>query len=437
MALGFRVRYRTADGHVAGERVLSELPIRFGRNVLNHCQISHPNVSDFHAVIELIDGRVSLRDLKSTNGVYTPAGERIAPNVPVDLATIGRAFTLGGVVQVHVETFEEHHDLGERLSGRSGAVLGNRAVLRSGPVDPSIVASPAAPAFAGASAYDVAPLPPLSVAGGQPAVRPPYVPASPWSGPGADQAERQSLPSLAPVHAGYERHGNPGPYPRQPPAQEPRGVSRSTQHFSIAIETLALLGLRELADSILPGVPLQTTGDVARLLTKLHDTIEVFCRCFVPLREGHAQFVSSMDLRRAASQRSLNRSRSAYAVELARDPAALAAALVDWRNQDFDAPQVVEGIFADLMMHQVALIESVLRGVHVLLEEVSPDNVERIFRDQQPGISAFLGRYRALWHTFQGHYQELTNETRIFETVFGPEFAASYRDHLSRAKNPP
>jgi type VI secretion system protein ImpI len=436
MALGFRVRYRTADGHVAGERVLSELPIRFGRNVLNHCQISHPNVSDFHAVIELIDGRVSLRDLQSTNGVFTPAGERIAPKVALDLATVGWAFALGGVVRVHVETFEQHHDLGERLSVRSGAVLGNRAVLRSEPVDPSAVAAPVAPAIPGASAYDVAPLPPLSVAGGQAPVRPPYVPASPRNGPGAGQVDGQSLPSLAPLHAGYERPVGAEEYARQPPAHEPRGVSRSTQHFSLAIETLALLGLRELADSMLPGVPLQTTGDVARLLTKLHDTIEVFCRCFVPLREGHAQFVSSMDLRRAASQRSLNRSRSAYAVELARDPAALAAALVDWRNQDFDAPQVVEGIFADLMMHQVALIESVLRGVHALLEEMSPDSVERAFHDQRPGLSTFLGRYRALWHAFQAHYQELTNETRIFETVFGPEFAASYRDYLSRAKNP-
>ena len=41
---------------------------------------------------------------------------------------------------------------------------------------------------------------------------------------------------------------------------------------------------------------------MARLLTKLHDAIEVFCKTFIPLREGYAQFVSSMDLNRAVSR---------------------------------------------------------------------------------------------------------------------------------------
>jgi type VI secretion system protein ImpI len=196
---------------------------------------------------------------------------------------------------------------------------------------------------------------------------------------------------------------------------------------------MAHLGLRELAHSLVPGVPLQTSGDVARLLTKLHDTIEMFCRCLVPLREGYVQFVSSMDLQRAASQRSLNRSKSALRVEQARDPSAVAAALLDWRNQDYDAPQVVEQIFADLMMHQVALVDGIMRGVQALLEELSPAHIERLVEENGPsGVSAMLGRHRALWQTFVAHHEELQNETRLFEVVFGQDFAESYREYLSR-----
>jgi type VI secretion system protein ImpI len=195
-------------------------------------------------------------------------------------------------------------------------------------------------------------------------------------------------------------------------------------------ETLALIGLRELAASFVPGVPLETTGDVARLLTKLHDALDVFCRCFVPLREGYAQFVSSMDLHRAASQRTLNRSPAALRVEAARDPATVAHALLDWRDQSYDAPDVVESIFADLMIHQVAIVEGVMRGVKALLDELSPESVERAFADENR--SALFGHHRAIWKTYQQRYDEVANETRTFELVFGPEFAASYRDYLAR-----
>jgi type VI secretion system protein ImpI len=223
------------------------------------------------------------------------------------------------------------------------------------------------------------------------------------------------------------------PRPAQHASPQPDQDSRSTHQLNLSVEDMATLGLKELAASLVPGVPLQTTGDVARLLTKLHDTVEVFCRCYVPLREGYAQFMSSMDLQRASSQRSLNRSKTALRVEEARDPAALAAALLDWRNKDFDAPQVVEAILADLMMHQLALVDGFMRGVHALLEELSPERIERLFEEQGAGgVSAMLGRHRALWQTFAAHHEELQNETRLFEVVFGQDFAQSYREYLSR-----
>ncbi|MDP9033581.1 MAG: FHA domain-containing protein [Myxococcota bacterium] len=423
MAHGFRVRYWSADQGVNGERIAYHLPMRIGRNGLNHVQILQPYVSDFHAVIEFVDGQLTVRDLNSKNGVFAPSGSRLEPNVPAALASIGNAFVLSGLLQVQLQVFEHDRSLGERQSGMSGTVLGNRAVLEAG--------RPAWP-VADEPRYGT-PAEPPAARGSSPPARPSFPAGSavpPW---------RNAPRGETPAHV--EASGQPPWQPRREDASAPGPhsaggegvVSRSTQHFQMSVETMALMGLRELAHSLVPGVPLETTGDVARFLTKLHDSVEVFCRCFVPLREGYAQFVSDMDLRKAASQRSFNRSVSAMAVEIARDPAALALGLLDWRNQDYDAPGVVQGIFADLMIHQLALLESVMKGVKALLDEVSPGRIEQIVRTKRSaGPSALLGRYRALWRAFQAQYDELTNETRTFEVVFGRDFAATYREHLAR-----
>jgi predicted component of type VI protein secretion system len=465
MGWGFRIRFHSMDGVAQGERVVHRLPVRIGRNALNDCQIVHPFVSDFHAVLEHIDGKLCLRDLQSKNGVYGPGGERVGQHGPYEIAASGNQFVIGRFVNVQVEVFEQHQAVGARLSATQGSVIGNRAVLESNPRDPLPPLPPGTsppPALSGAAlSRGLASLPPLSMYGGAaPAIAPAFAPpqatgqgasAAPWGGPARPNAnvnwggQSQGLPSLAPLaqpgsplpgphHSGLPQHSGmpqPRPGPAGPPGQGGQeGFGRHTQHFAMTIEGLALVGLRELAASLVPGVPLETTGDVARLLTKLHDTVEVFCRSFVPLREGYAQFMSSMDLNRAASQRMVNRSPAALQVEAARDPATVAAALLDWRSQSYDAPDVVEAIFADLMIHHVAIVEGVMRGVQALLQELSPEAIERAFAEENR--ASFLGHHRAVWKTYQRRYDEVTNETRTFELVFGAEFAASYREYSSR-----
>jgi predicted component of type VI protein secretion system len=386
MTQGFRVRYRSNDGSVQGEDVVTQLPIRLGRNERNHCRIVDRFVSDFHAQIELVDGKLCVRDLHSRNGIYSLSGERVGVGTPFELDPPDHAFVLGHLVQVQVEVFEQGRDRADERPPRSvGAVLGNPAMLRRG---------------------DSQPL-------GHPARL-----------PGA------SLPGLTPPEPGYNR---PAAVPAGP--SPPRTTSHATQHFQMGIDTLAYLGLKELAGSLVPGAELETTGDVARLITKLHDAVEVFCHSFVPLREGYLQFVQQRDLRLAPSPRTANRSASALRVESAKDPAALAAALLDWRNQDYDVPQVVEGNFADLMIHQVAMIDSVMHGVHALLQELSPEKIERAVQGERSSVPALLGRYRALWQAFEKRYEEISNETRTFDVVFGAEFASAYRDHVARQRS--
>ncbi|MGH7434527.1 MAG: type VI secretion system-associated FHA domain protein [Polyangiaceae bacterium] len=413
MGRAFRVRFHSKDGGVQGEKVLHTLPIRIGRNALNECSILHPFVSDFHAIVEAHGHGLTIRDLQSRNGVTTPTGERIGQHAPFDLAITGNAFVVGRAVHVEIEPVEGvPRSVGERLSETRGSVIGNRAMLESGP----------------------APLPPLSMAGAP--MRPAFLPdaPNPLPRPGAyDPLMNQSLPGLPPLSgAPHPAAHRPGPSSAPPPAQG--GIGQGTQHFAVTTEALALVGLRELASSLAPGAPVETTGDVARLLTKLHDTVEVFCRCLVPMREGYAQFLSQMDLQRAASARMINRSPAAMRVETAKDPAALAAALLDCRSPGFDAPDVVEAIFADLMMHHVALVEGVMRGIRALLESLSPEAIEQAAAEENR--RGLFGQHKALWKAYEERFAEIASETRTFELVFGAEFAASYGEYYARQGRP-
>ncbi|HLK40614.1 MAG TPA: type VI secretion system-associated FHA domain protein [Polyangiaceae bacterium] len=404
MALAFHVRYRSTDRSVEGERTLTRAPIRFGRNQINDCPISHPYITDFHAEVEFVNGRLAVRDLGSKNGVFTASGERLAPRQAFLLTPPNHDFYLSKFLQVQV-LVEQRAEIRVRSSTASGTVLGSREVL--GVPD---VGGAGASQYAGGRGVGPADYVPNDAGGAGPA----FIYPSPM--------QPRSIP--APPQQGY------------PEANRPRqaSVGVATQNLaSLGVEQVALIGLREIAGSLLPDVPLNTAGEVGRFVTKLHDAVEVFCRCLVPLREGYASFTSSMDLNRVASQRALNRSPSAARVEGARDPASLAAALLDWRNSDFDGPQAVEGMLADLMIHQTALIGSLMHGVHALLDELSPEKIEQSVAEGK-GRARMFGGNRAEWEAFRERYEELTNETRTFELVFGSDFAAAYRDYVTQRK---
>lgn len=360
---------------------LTALPIRIGRNGLNDYVVGHNGVSSFHARIDDIDGRLCITDLGSKNGVLLVGGNlssRLPPQQPFDLQPSGFQFFLGAHVRLQV-TFDEANEPLEHRGPHSftGHVVGNAGVLLEGP--------PAGPSPAGA--------------GGPP----PFVPG-PASAPLVPSSAAPFQLSDAPL-----------------PTVGGRAATGFLQGLSA--EAMALQGLRELAESLVPGAPLASTGDIGRFITKLHDALDAFCRSFIPLREGHAQFMSSFDLQRGM-RRSAQRSQAYLAVESARSPEALAAALLNPKDRSFDAPQAVEGILADLMLHQLALLEGVMRGVQALLAELSPENVEN-----QAGGRLSLSRHKALWQKYVEIFENISEERQAFSLIFGPEFTAAYRQY--------
>ena len=410
MAIVFVLRAFKMDDSALAEQRLFRLPIRIGRNPLADFQLPHGFVSDFHALIEDIGGRLCVRDLNSKNGVYTPINGSvplaIAPQTSVDLAPSGFQFFLGAHVRVTIEFEHTAAPLSARASTATGSVLGNQAMLAAGGSLGSWPPGPEGGRFAWELGAQVPPL----IRGSQPS-----------SPPAMANARYPSAPAGV---GGFE------PAPAVNRESPHRGELASTGLLNLSLDQMALQGLRELAESLAPGKALTTTGDLARFITKLHDTVEVFCRCFIPLREGYAQFISSLDLQKAAIQRSIMRSPSYLAADGARDPADLAAALLDWRDRSMDAPRAIEEIFADLMIHQVALLDGVMQGVRGLLEQLSPESIEGQ-ADQQAhfALDRTKARYKAIWETYRALYDQLAEEKQAFAHIFGAQFTEAYREY--------
>jgi predicted component of type VI protein secretion system len=364
------------------------LPIRIGRNPLNDFVLEFTTVSSFHARIEDCNGKLCVRDLGSTNGIFLPSTSegklmRIGANTNVALDPANLCFFVSPHFKVRVEVVAQQAPMRSSLTCKS--VLGNRAII-------SVVDSPPSPA-----PVNAAQSPPIQANIG-------FSPAG--HHPSAPPADRESGRHLTPDRI-------------------------TTEAFRLELPMLALIGLRELAGSLIPQRSLETSGDIARFITKLHDAMDVFCRTFIPLRKGYSEFVASLDLHTATSGGSAYASPSTVALKQAKTPEAIALALLDPKDNSFDGPDAVEGILADLMLHQVALLDAVMEGVRSLLHELSPQSIEQATGGG--GAAGLLGsKYKARWDEFCARFERLSEGQQAFSFVFGQEFAHVYREYWHR-----
>lgn len=200
------------------------------------------------------------------------------------------------------------------------------------------------------------------------------------------------------------------------------------------IERVALEGLRWLAATFVPeGAPLDDEAQIVRFVTRIHDTIEVFVRSFIPLRDGYRAFAAGMDLGRRGVERT-----GALAIEQGKSVQELTSALLDFEREEQGEHRAVEGMFADLMIHQVALLRGVMRGVKSLLGELAPGRVQADVEFRRArgraGITVGPYLYRALWNAYQQRHADIDDgEGVAFGYVFGQEFARTYRRLVDEA----
>ena len=425
-----------ADSQPIEHRVAG-LPISMGRDASNDVQVASQFVSGFHAKLEDIKGRVFVRDLGSRNGtqVGTPDGSkaRLAAHALYDLSQSNNEFFLGSSVRVQVVDPTYHAPSPRRPTApprrSADSFLDGPARGGPGPLPLPEMAPPGGvweraqqpePADFGNGPLSLPPLPGEGRSGRPPEPR--GMP-EPLHARSYDDGGRGFDPVPPPPVRGFEPVGRAyGP----PPGAGAPPPHLATGNFQLNIEGLALQGLRELAGSLLPGQTLETQGDVARFITRLHDAVDVLCRTLIPLRQNSLKFVSRMAL-----QKSAHFGQAGAALDMARDPSAVAAALLDFREGAPDASKALEHALGELSTHQVALLDGVMQGVRALLDELSPAAISEATEHKRGGLR-IGGRQKEAWDEYCERYDHLSEESEAFSRIFGEEFADAYRRYRQR-----
>ena len=349
------------------------LPIAIGRHSNNDLRLEEGCVSSFHARLTELSGRLCIVDLASTNGVRVATAEggqkRIASHTPYDLGPHGREFFVG-TCRISVE------------SSYAGSSLPYRASPY--PAPPSL---PALSSLGLPSGLGVV---------GWPSLR-----------QGSLRASIGSSEPGVPVARALE-----------------------TRELQLGPERVAFQGLSELAASLVPGLALKTAGDIARLVSRLHASVELLCRCFIQLQAGHAGFLSGLRVpARAGRSRS-----SEHTLDTVEHPRQVAEMLLDWRASAGDAVGGMEAKLVDVATHQVAVLDGVIEGVGALLAELAPERLEAEAARRHPqSLLGRPGRHRACWQTYRERHAELCQRDSALKHVFGAEFCEAYVAYRHRA----
>ena len=412
---GLDVKIINTQEGTSTERRFERFPIRIGRNALNDLQIDSAYVSQFHAILQLAGDQVHLVDLGSRNGTLLPGIGRVQPNAVVDLTTSNFEFAIAmtifrvSLVNLDAAAISRRrggvHDIVEEMTRPHGTDVGAALVTHLKPMYDAYrqawqrlyqeIQSTIGTYDADMRARfceDIMMAHPAIV------VEPDFKRLAAGSISGSHQIQIE-----------VETTGSALDPPRE--------------------EAVALHGLKQLAGWYMPGSPPPSgVEDILGFLQTIQDSLDVFLKCYVPLRDGYKQFEVQMDIQRVRG----DAVRGMNAVETARDPRELARAMLDWRTAVGDEPRVVENTFADLMTHQVAMLNGIMKGVKSLLNELSPETIERTLDDPRKnrgrqGLQIGPFRFKQLWELYMERHGDLSSEDKeAFALIFGPQFAQAY-----------
>lgn len=425
MAVGLRIRVvNTQDGRVL-DRVFDRSPVRIGRSSLNELQIEAPFVSQYHAVLEFDEGRLQLRDLGSTNGTALRASGRVPPNTPVDLTQQNYEFA---IVSLWFQLFPVKDVVPPQSERRrEGTVLSMDVHQLQKMMAGASAPGPAAPAQPDRTREYLGRLQPAYDAyraGWATFYRELFTVAN-----SLDPASRGRLLEAAAREMRALQNEDDFRRLASYLGQSPAG---SAAQGAASEEAVALQALRDLAATFVPQRgPLERVIDTVAFAQKIQDALEVFFKCFIPLRDGHKQFKTQMDIRR--SRMAPEQHDAKRAVETAREPRELAAHVLDWGDASAEGPRAIESTFAEVMVHQVAMLSGVMRGVRSLLAKLAPNSIEAELGNPQrraaSGIQLGPFRYRTLWELYREIYGDFAeDEKQAFMLIFGPEFVHAYSE---------
>lgn len=438
-----------SEAGTTSDHTFASSPVRIGRNPLNDLPLPFPFVSGWHAVVRFDDGQAKFFDLGSTNGTLLNgrkinAGEAVVVGEMLSV-TIGKLelrFRRGAPA-----TISKMHPVGYGPVGSSPAGYGPGDPGPAGQGPPMHVSQPAQPEYL--------PQPPPPVyghAGNAMTGSINRAPSMPLPAAPAGTAHVQmsdvhhAIQRLRPLYDGYRQqwarvqnelqaalggmHPSLHEFAVSVLAREFPAVTHETDFGSLARRLGArvpgggghegggeegMAAVQRLAQGVRPDEePPRSADEAERFLACVEDVLRASAKAFVELQKGQEQFGREMGVRTIKEFTPLH---------AAGTPDNVLKYLLDWQKGGPHRTQELVGVYADVMIHQVALINGVMEGVRSLLTRLDPAEIER-------SVSSAWGSRAALaWKAFVQRYQELTEADRnITEHVFGPEFARAYAE---------
>lgn len=376
----------------------TSFPVRIGRDEVNECQLTFPFISRTHAVLELEDERLLLRDGGSRYGTHVCNHTRkLAPDERLDLASVGYEFQIGA--------------------------MGLRAELRDAEGASTVPATPYDDGESGARPHNA----PQNATEHYAAQRidPRVVDAHAIVVQLRVLLERQraawdeitallgsSLPTLDTSRRAAILNHLALEFPR---LRDERAFRDLAKRYGVEIEgsgelavpteaDIALRGLQELAATYVPyAPPLASREAIVAFLGKLDDSLKACFETFVALRFAH-------------------RSELHEPVEPEPRISELGARLLDWTSASDAARVDLENLGRDLLTHHAQLAEEVRRGVSRVLTLLSPDAIERHVAGELHPLSLLFGESRARWRVLRERFARFSNE-HFVRMLFGPRFA--------------
>jgi len=160
--------------------------------------------------------------------------------------------------------------------------------------------------------------------------------------------------------------------------------------------------------------PPNTAAEGERFLACVGDVLLAAAGAMIELQKGQEQFGSEMGVRVIKEYTPLH---------AAGTPENLLRYLLDWNKGGPHRTAELRGMYADLMIHQVALIRGVVEGARSLIAHLDPREIERGLTSTWPSKSA------AAWKAYERMWQDMSgSDQRITELIFGPDFARAYAE---------
>lgn len=427
-----------SEAGTTAEYSFNKSPVRIGRNPLNDLTLPFPFVSGWHAVVRFDEREAKFFDLGSTNGTLFN-GRRIQAGEPVFVdgtvcLTIGKLELR--ITQRVVEAASPVPPPPPFPQVRQGGFIPTeewQAVphpgipsfddlrpTRSPPVvsrrPPQFESPDAEPAGMGTAHVEIADVHQLVSR-----LRPSYENfRQGWRSMSLELGN--ALEAMEPQIRRFAISILQREFPEI--SKEPEFVAMSAKFDAVVEDATAHPGAQALSDggavaSLARSLcseeePPATHLEAQRFLSGVEDVLRASAKAFVELQKGQEEFGNQMGVRTIKEYTALHAAGS---------PEKVLKYLLDWRNGGPHRTQELVGVYADLMIHQVALLNGIMAGIRSLLARLSPEEIERRVTAGWPT------RASAVWKQYTERYREVSAEDKdIVAVVFGREFARAYAE---------